>query len=159
MITTRRGAGQAGEGVPQGSPLSPVLPLIYLAFTIFKMEERIRKAMPGLQVEINSYVDDLALTICDGDGTMSMQRMVSKGGGITREVAKPGGIPLEQGNEETIVFRRKGKKAEKVKLLGVSLDSNLRFEHHLLARVKRAKQMLRSLNSLSNSSWGLTPYC
>ena len=39
------------------------------------MEERIKKTMPGLQVEINSYVDDLALTIYDGDGTMKMERM------------------------------------------------------------------------------------
>ena len=50
------------------------------------MEEAIRKAMPGLQVEINSYVDDLAMTIFDEDGTTDMGRMVTKGGEIIREI-------------------------------------------------------------------------
>ena len=34
-----RGKGEAGEEVPQGSPLSPILFLIFLASTIYKMEE------------------------------------------------------------------------------------------------------------------------
>ena len=50
------------------------------------MEEAIRKAMPGLQVEIYSYVDDLALVVFDEDGTTDMGRMVTKGGEIIREI-------------------------------------------------------------------------
>ena len=45
-----------------------------------------------------------------------------------------------------------------MKWLGVILDSNLRFEDHLLAKVKRARQMLGNLNGLGNNFWGLTPY-
>ena len=44
------------------------------------MEERIRRAMPGLEIEINSYVDDIELTVFDGDGIMDMGSMVAKGG-------------------------------------------------------------------------------
>ena len=83
------------------------------------MEETLRRAMPGLQVEINSFVGDLALTIFDGDGSVDMGRMVAKGGAIMREIADEGGIPLEREKEETIVFGRKGKNAEKLKWLGV----------------------------------------
>ena len=64
---------------PQGSPLSPILFLIYLASTIYRMEEKIRRAIPGLEVEINSYVDDIALTIFDGDRIIDIRRMVAKG--------------------------------------------------------------------------------
>ena len=47
-----------------------------MAPTIYRMEERIRRAMPGLEVEINSYVDGIALTIFDGDGIIDMEWMV-----------------------------------------------------------------------------------
>ncbi len=70
-----RGAGRAGEGVLQGSPLSPILFLIYLAPKIYRMEERIRRVMSGLEININSYVDDIALTLFDGDRIMDMGRM------------------------------------------------------------------------------------
>ena len=74
-----RGKGEAGEEVPQVSPLSSILLLIFLAPTIYKMEEALRKAIPGLQIDINSYVDDIALSITDTDGTSNMERMVKKG--------------------------------------------------------------------------------
>ena len=146
-----RGVGRAGP------PLSPILFLIYLALTIYKMEKRIRRAMPGLEIEINNYVNDIALTFFDGDGIMDMGRMVAKGGEIMREVAEADGIPLELEKEKTIVFGRKGRKAERVKWLGISLNTGLQFQGHIITRVKRARQMLGNLNSLGNSSWGMTP--
>ena len=39
-----RRKGEAGEGVPQGSPLSPILFLIFLAPTIYRMEEELKKS-------------------------------------------------------------------------------------------------------------------
>ena len=63
---------------------------------------------------------------------------------------------MEREREETIVFGRKGKNAEKVKWLGVILDSNLRFEEHIASRVKRARQILGNLNKLGSSTWGMT---
>ena len=46
-------------GVPQGSPLSPVLFLVWLAPILVEMERRIREEVPGVGVEFPSYVDDL----------------------------------------------------------------------------------------------------
>ena len=152
-----RGKGEAGEGVPQGSPLSPTLFLIYLAPTIHKMEVEIRKAIPGLQVEINSYVDDIVLSIIDEDGMSDMSRIVKKGAKIMREIAEADGIPFEKEKEETIVFGIKGNKLEKVKWLGIILDSKLKFQDHLEVRVKRLRQMLGNLKGLGNSAWGLNP--
>ncbi len=92
--------------------MSSILFLIYLAPTIYKMEEKIRKAIPGLQIEVSSYVDDIALSIVDTDRTTNMARMVASGGEIMREVAEADGIPLERDKEEMIVFGIKGKKME-----------------------------------------------
>ena len=137
--------------------MSPILFLIYLAPTIYKMEEKIRKAMPGLQIEVSSYVDDIALSIIDTDRSTDMARMVARGGEIIREVAEADGIPLERDKEEMIVFGRKGKKIERVKWLWIILDSRLQFQDHLESRVKSARQMLGNLRGLGNSSWWLTP--
>ena len=75
-----------------------------------------------------------------------------------RAVAEEEGIPLKKAKEETIGFGRRGKKEEKMKWLGVILDSELQFHDHMLSRVKRARQMLGNLSGLGNSTWGMTPY-
>ena len=113
--------------------------------------------MPELQIEVNSYVDDLALSIMDIEGRFNIERMVMKGGEIMSRIAREDGIPLEKSKEETIIFGRKGRKGETVKWLGVILDTKLKFEEHLKARVKRATQMLGNLKGLGNSACGLTP--
>ena len=74
-----------------------------------------------------------------------------------REIAETDGIPLEPEKEETIVFRRKGRKAEKVKWLGIILDSELQFQEHLIESVKRARQMLGNLNKSRQQLLGLEP--
>ena len=152
-----RGKGEAGEGVPQGSLLSPILFLIFLAPTIREMEKELRKAMPGVQVEVNSYVDDLALSIIDEGDSMDMGRLVDKGGAIMKEVAEKEGIPLEKEKEKFIVFGRKGKKNEGVKWLGIILDERLQFQTHLETRIKRPRKMLGCPKGLGNSAWGLSP--
>ena len=53
-----KGRGQTGNGVPQGSPLSPVLLIIWMAPI---MEDRERKVSISLgrDVEVFSYVDNI----------------------------------------------------------------------------------------------------
>ena len=53
------GRGQSTMGVPQGSPLSPVLFLVWMAPILSEMERRIVEEVPGVAVEFPSYVDDL----------------------------------------------------------------------------------------------------
>ena len=61
-----RGVGRTSTGVPQGSPLSPVLFLVWLAPILTEMERRIKEEVPGVGVEFPSYVDDLHCGLYDG---------------------------------------------------------------------------------------------
>ena len=54
-----RGVGASSKCVPQGSPLSPVVFLVWMAPIIQEMERRIVEEVPGVGVEFPSYVDDL----------------------------------------------------------------------------------------------------
>ena len=54
-----RGRGRSTLGVPQGSPLSPVLFLVRMSPILSQMEKRIVEEVPGVAVEFPSYVDDL----------------------------------------------------------------------------------------------------
>ena len=60
-----RGMGRSVVGVPQGSPLSPVLFLVWLAPILVEMERRIRQEVPRVGVEFPSYVDDLHCGLYD----------------------------------------------------------------------------------------------
>ena len=59
-----RGRGKTNVGAPQGSPLSPVIFLIYMAPILEAMEERVRTAT-NLEVELPSYVDDILVSVTD----------------------------------------------------------------------------------------------
>ena len=81
------------------------------------------------------------MTIFDGDGTRAMGRMIAKGGnhegdgGGRRDTTR-------KGERRDHCVWEEGRKAEKVKWLGVILDSNLRFEEHVLSRAKRAREIV-----------------
>ena len=54
-----RGRGAAAKGVPQGSPPSPVLFLVFMAPILEEMERRVREEVGRVDVQFPSYVDDL----------------------------------------------------------------------------------------------------
>ena len=59
------GVGRSMVGVPKGSPLSPVLFLVWMAPILVEMERRICEEVPGVGVEFPSYVDDLHCGLYD----------------------------------------------------------------------------------------------
>lgn len=89
-----RGRVVAATGEPQGSPLSPVLFLAFMALMLEEMERRVQEEVGRVEVQFPSFVDDLHCWLYDKRGSGEeearrerMQHQVARLQKVVAEVA------------------------------------------------------------------------
>ena len=113
------GQGMTNIGVPQGSPLSPVVFLIWMAPILEEMERRVCQ-VTGTDIELPLYVDDIHLGIYDWSGKAagtrddgvghSEEELLMRVSTAVKEVADEFGLPLEESKEESLILRPRGQR-------------------------------------------------
>lgn len=183
FVTGRRGRmrldGYTGEhfsidaGVPQGSPASPILFMLYLQ-PLFHLGNPSRKSMRF------RYADDIAI-ICTSKSLDSNIRVLENGFELLNNWANEQGLAFETNKTELMHFSRRkhgqnppitlraGETAQTieatntegaVRYLGIWLDRTLTFKHHVQKMASKATRITTaSGHSAIQSEAPLSPSC
>ena len=157
-------ASPVATGIPQGSPLSPILFLFYNA----ELLERCANPQGG--VGCVGFVDDITL-IAWGESTEDNCRRLTEAHIQCDWWARRYGARFAPEKYELMHFTRRRTRHNQaatiqigsrvieptraMRVLGVWLDPTLRWKSHLDAVAGRMKMQLRALTCLSASTWGL----
>ena len=151
-------------GIPQGSPLSPILYLFYNADLLDVCEDT------KLRTSATGFVDDVNI-LTYSTSTESNCNKLTKIYESCEEWASKHGSRFSAKKHELIHFTRTPKRfnmgaslqlggdrvqaTNSVRVLGVQLDSKLRWQPHV--RLLQAKLMARTtaIQSITGSTWGL----
>ena len=173
----QRGEAYMCEGTPQGSPLSPVLWLLFLADTLGRGDQGIKdnplqlaKRNPprssnaqknppspsSLEVKLTSYADDInALVISHNTSAKEHKRLCKEVDRTLDTVAKEDHLTWDPRKDSTIHFFMGPKHSTTT--LGITINSNLTFSDHIATRTKKALRIWQVMRRLGNSQGGISP--
>jgi hypothetical protein len=146
--------------IPQGSPISPILFLIY-----------VRELFRQIAAKVLSYIDDISLSVASTSlkkNIRILQREVAKmyelraKNVIQFDLAKTEFMHFTTGKEaKTASLRLPNGEVvepkETVRWLGIWFDSALTFKHHVAIRTSQARSEFQRMARLANTGRGLSP--
>jgi hypothetical protein len=145
-------------GIPQGSPISPILFLIY-----------IRNLFKSNLIRYISYMDDIALITSSKSYSTNCIILEREMAQIT-DIGQQNAIKFDLAKTELIHFGNKNAKntiklldraiiqpTNIVKWLGIWFDSNLTYKHHVTQKAAKARANLHRMLQIVNINRGLTP--
>jgi ribonuclease HI len=154
------------SGIPQGSPISPILFAIYISWVFEEVEDEAGTAA------ITS-VDDLSW-IASGANVMEIAETLEKCAKISTRWAEQNTVQFDITKTEAILFVKKNqqrKRKKKIKIgngnfisfnkgatrwLGFWMDSALNFNDHFTKRMAKARQREAEIKRL-HGKYGMTP--
>jgi hypothetical protein len=154
-------------GIPQGSPISPILFLIYIRFLFDQVEGK----HTYLQLWTPSFIDDIAVVVQSKSAIKNIQNLEA----ILETMfnwANCNGIQFDNSKTELIHFSNSRnpespelllpngtiiQPSQVVRWLGIWLDPKLNFKEHCNKRFSQATRTLHTVSRLSNREWGLQP--
>jgi ribonuclease HI len=159
----------AGVGIPQGSPISPILSSIYTAFAL--------NALDGIpNVSLRAYVDDQLLLATTSSVEQNAARLTEAFKAVQRRLIALG-LSIDFDKSELIHFTRSRvdsaslppvdlnppqgmpiriKPASVIRWLGIFFDRKLNFKSHVQTMAARARSTIAGLRILANTVRGLS---
>ena len=109
----KRRKGKTNLRALQGSPLTPIIFLIWIASIVTKMDIAIRE-IASYDNKLPSYIDNLHVNIYNWNWIhVNMDLLLKSINEVVNRVAKENHLPLEESKHETLVLRKKRRKKNK----------------------------------------------
>lgn len=162
-------------GIPQGSPLSPVLFLLFATPLLDQLPVGLRTVRIGqsskpVSLYAFSFVDDIYLIAVSGTCKFNCKALEDLHGALLR-IAEPLAIVFAPQKYHVMHFKRHGRQVEDtsiipdvagftekplevMKILGIQVDYQLNWKAHVASIDGKVRRRIAYLSLISGSTWG-----